>query len=180
MPLLEESSHRHRIKSAESTDKTVCQARGVEDVRRYDGMTRTRSDPRLRDLRREEYHKRSYSDKWSSLGNIDDMRVDVRRSIRNLDDAESHSARSFSKRIDDKTANKTHTASTKDDEVAYYSSSSSVLSDVRSPELRDYSSNHYSSSRRRVLSPSSLSPCQGVDDKVRDIYKFIFYFRNNV
>ena len=171
VPFYDESSQRHRIKSAESADRTVYQARAVEEMRQFKGMPRTRSDPRLRDLRREEYHKRSHSDKWSSVGKIDDMACDVGRPIRKLDDTGyNYRAHSLTKHVDDKSASNASTINKVGDEMVYYSSSSSVVSDVRSTELRDYTSNHSSYSRRHVLSPSNPSPYQGVDEKVGNLY----------
>lgn len=124
VPSYEENSYRHKHKSNDSTYRTLYPARGVSDVSQYEGLSRTHSDPRLRDLRRE-HHKRSNSDKMRSISKVDD-------------------------------------------ELAYYSSSSSVVSDVRSPELKDYSTNHSSGSHRHTLSPSSISPYQGREEKVRD------------
>ena len=171
VPFEEESSQRLRIKSAEtSIDRTVHLARDLDETRRCDGIARTRSDPRLRDLRREEYHKRSNSDKWSSVGKIDDMTYDPGRPIKSLDGKDyNYRARPLSKHLDNKTDSNASTISKVDDDMAYYSSSSSVISDVRSSELRDYSSNHSSYPRRHILPPSSISPYQGVDEKVGSI-----------
>lgn len=124
VPSYEDSSFKHILGSDDFPESGVCSARGVTEVEQYERLSRTHSDPRLRDLRREEYPRRSNSSKTRSFG-----------------------------RVEDETA-------------YYYSSSSSVKSDIKSPEQRDYSNNHSSDSHKQSVFPSNTSSYHGSEEKV--------------
>ena len=75
VPSHDESSLRQRLHGDVSPDKErIFQMRAISDIKRYEGLSRTQSDPRLRDLCREETHKRSNSSKNSSISRIDSDR----------------------------------------------------------------------------------------------------------
>ena len=127
VPLYDESSFKHRLQADVSPDKGVFPTRAIKDIRRYEGISRTQSDPRLRDLCREEFHRRSNSDKNGLLSRVD-------------------SEKTF-----------------------YHSSSSSVISDKKSPGQSDYPSSHPFGSHRYHPSPSNTSSYQVSEGKVGNL-----------